>query len=320
MQLMRVLSCVAFMVMASGSALAQSCSFSNTGVNFGNVNLTTGGFQSATGTLTAQCTGSPGQRINICANFNVGSGGIHPSGSPRLMLQGALSMRYDLFRNNGVGQSWGSHTWGYASRPPSITLTLNSSGFGSVSQTIFGRLYNQQSAVPTGTFLSTFAGNQTQIDYGYAAGFNCGPTLSPRVQNVPFVVRATNNSSCTVTATDLNFGNHSALNAAIASSNAVTATCTAGTQYEIGLSNGSSGATDPALRRMTNSATPDSIRYSIYRDGGRTQVWGNSTGANTMSAVGTGAAQTFTGYGVVPPQPTPASLVYSDTVIVVVTY
>jgi spore coat protein U-like protein len=317
---LRLISFLAFMLCESGSALAQSCSFSNTGINFGNVNLTSGGFQSASGTFSAQCTGNPGQKINICANFNAGSGGIDPAGSPRFLRQGAIAMRYDLFRSNGVGQSWGSHTWSYPSRPPPITITLNGSGFGSASQSIFGRLYNQQSAVPTGTFSSTFSGANTQIDYGYSQGFSCGPTLSPRVQNVPFIVRATNNSSCVVTATDLNFGSHSTISSSIASTNTITATCTAGTQYEIGLNNGSSGASDPAQRRMTNPATADAIGYSIYRDGGRTQVWGNTTGANTMGAIGTGAAQTFTGYGLVPLQTTPASLVYSDTVIVVVTY
>jgi spore coat protein U-like protein len=317
---LRLLAIVLACVLWSGNAHALNCSFSNTGINFGNVNLTSGGFQSATGTFSAECSGNPGQTILICPNFNAGSGGIHPSGNPRYMTQGAARLRYDLFSSNGVGQPWGSHTWGYSARPPTLRVTLNGNGFGSTSRTIFSRLYNQQGALPTGTFSSNFAVSNTQIDYGYSGSFSCGSSLSPRVQNVPFIVVTTNNSSCTVTASNLNFGNQTSLDSPISATNSITATCTAGTQFEIGLSNGTSGATNPAERRMTNPANAEDIQYGIYRDGGRTLPWGNSTGANTISAIGTGSPQSFTGYGVVPPQPTPGAQVYTDTVIVVVTY
>jgi spore coat protein U-like protein len=309
-----------FSVLALQPAAAQSCSFSNTGVNFGNVNLTSGGFQSATGTFAAQCSGTPGRTIRICPNFNAGSGGVAPSGSPRYLLQGGTTMEYDLFRTNGVGQTWGSYTWGNSSRPPVLTVTLNANGFGSVSQTIFARLYNQQGALPTGTYSSVFSGNNTQIDYGYSTGFNCSSALSSRVQSVPFIVRTTNNSTCTITASDLSFGNHSNLSAPIVATNQISVTCTAGTQYEIGLNNGSSGAADPSQRRMTNTATAESILYNVFRDGGRTQHWGNVVGSNTVVSTGTGTAQMFTGYGRVPAQTTPSSLTYTDNVIVTITY
>ena len=318
--LLKALSGLALLIVLAGAAQAQSCSFSNTGVNFGNVNLASGGFQSATGTFTADCSGTPGQTIRICPNFNAGSGGIHPSGSPRIMSQGLISLRYDMFRSNGVGQQWGSHTWGYSSRPPTMTVNLSGNGMGSASQTIFSRLYNQQGALPPGTYVSTFSGTHTQIDYGYAPGFTCGPTLSPRVQSVPFTVRATNNSSCTVTASDLDFGNHANLSAPVQSSNTITVTCTTGTQFDVGLSNGSSGAANPAQRRMSNLATQEQIVYGIYRDGQLTQHWGSTPGIDTVSSTSTGTAKTFTGYGRVPAQATPSSQTYTDNIIVVVTY
>jgi spore coat protein U-like protein len=320
MPLTRILVFLCLLAMQVVGSHAQSCVFTNTGIDFGNVNLASGGFQTANGTFTASCTGTPGQSIRVCANFNAGSGGIAASGDPRYLLQGAIRLNYNLFRTNGVGQIWGSYTWSPSPRPPAISLALNSSGSGTIGQTIFGRLYNSQGAVPPGTFLSVFSGTNTQIDYGYASTFNCGPTLSPRVQSIPFIVRTTNNSSCTVSTTALNFGNHPNLDSAKTATNAVSVTCTGGTLYDVGLSNGTSGATSPTARHMTNTAAAQAITYAIYRDGGYSQAWGNTPGTNTVSATGTGSAQNFTGYGRIPVQATPPSLTYTDTVVVTVTY
>ena len=301
-------------------AAAQTCSFSNTGIDFGNVVLSAGGFQSSSGTFAASCSGTPGQTVRICPNFNAGSGGMDPSGDPRYLTQGATKLRFNIFRSNGVGQTWGSYTWSASPRPPALSVTLNGSGNGSVSQTMFGRLYNQQGALPTGTFSSVFSGAHTQIDYGYAPGLTCGPTLSSRVQQVPFTVRTTNSTSCSVVATELNFGNTLDLSAAIQAANSIQVTCSPGAQYEVSLNNGASGAASPVLRRMTNTASANAITYGIYRDAARTQPWGSTSGSNTVSSMGTGAAQSFTGYGKVPAQTTPASMTYTDTVIVQVTY
>ncbi len=310
-----------FLLWWCAPAQAFSCSFSNTGIDFGNVNLNSGGFQTATGTFTADCAGTAGQTIRICANFNAGSGGASTSGSPRYLTQGATRMNYDLFRSNGVGQSWGSYTWAYSARPPAISVTIGNNGFGSTTQTIFGRLYNQQGALPTGTYSSVFSGSQTQIDFGLAPSFTCSATLSPRAQNVPFTVRTSNNSTCTVVSSTMDFGSRLQLDTAIQATNSITATCTVGTTYEIGLNNGTSGATVPANRKMRGSVTPSqTVKYQIYRDSGRTQIWGNTIGTDTMSATSTGTAQTFTGYGLVPPQPTPWSQLYTDNVIVTITY
>jgi len=314
-----ILAFVLFFLQIEGAA-AQSCSFSNTGVDFGNVNLTGGGVQTATGTFTASCSGTAGETVRICANFNAGLGDVDASGDPRYLLQGATQLSYNLFKTNGVGQVWGSHTWSPAPRPPAISVVLGANGTGSVSTTIFGRLSNNQSTAPTGTFISLFSGTHTQIDYGYAPGFNCSAALSARVQNVPFIVRATNNSTCTVTTTALDFGSQTDLSAVHDTTNSIDVTCTAGTVYDVGLNGGLSGAADPEQRRMTNAATLLDIIYGVYRDAGRTQPWGNTSGSNTMSATGTGLAQSFAGYGRVPAQTTPSALTYTDTVVVTVTY
>jgi spore coat protein U-like protein len=307
-------------LMQAIAASAQVCTFSNTGVDFGNLNLTTGSTQSSTGAFTASCTGTPGQTVNICANFNAGSGGVATSGDPRYMLQGTTKLNYNIFTNNGVGQVWGSYLWAPSPRPPNLSIKLSNIGSGSVSQTMFGRIYNAQTTTPTGTFISTFSGSQSQIDYGYSASFNCSSTLSPRVQSVPFVVRTTNNSTCAVTTTNLDFGAQTSLASAMLATNSIYITCTPGTAYTIGMSNGTSGATSPALRKMTNATTTDFVGYGIYLDAARTQVWGNGVTGAMPSTTGNGLAQSFTGYGLVPAQATPTPLDYTDTVIVTITY
>jgi len=49
-------------------------------------------------------------------------------------------------------------------------------------------------------------------------------------------------------------------------------------------------------------------------------VWGNTIGTNTVASTGTGAAQSFTVYGRIPSQTTPAPATYTDTITVTVTY
>ncbi len=320
MSIVRLLTVVGGLLLSVADGHSQSCVFANTGLDFGNVNLTGGGFQSANGSFTANCSGTPGQAIRVCANFNAGSGGAAASGDPRYLAQGAARLNYNLFRNNGVGQVWGSYLWSASPRPPAITVNLSASGTGAASTTVFGRLSNGQAAALTGTFLSLFSGTHSQIDYGYAASFNCGATVSPRVQSVPFTVRATNNSSCTITTTALNFGNHASLDTAKTVTNSISVTCTAGTLYDVGLSNGSSGGTGPTSRLLKNIATSEAITYGIYRNAALSLPWGNTAGSNTVSATGNGVAQTYAGYGRVPVQPTPPSLIYTDTVVVTVTY
>jgi len=320
MRVRRFIAAALILFLWSSPSLAQTCSFSMTDIDFGNVSLSGGQFQSTTGTLTATCSGTPGQSVRVCANFNAGSGGVHASGDPRYMIQGANRLGYNIFKSNGVGQVWGSYTWSASPRPPALSLTLGANGTGTLSETVYARIYNGQAATGTGTFLSTFSGNQTQIDYGYGASFNCGATLSPRVQSAPFVVRTTNNSSCTVATTMLNFGSKQNLSAVTDATNTISVTCTAGTVYSVGLSGGTSGAVDPTQRRMTNSATTGFVSYGIYRDAARTQPWGSTIGSNTASATGSGLAQSFVGYGRVPVQATPPALTYTDTIVVTVTY
>ena len=126
-------------------------------------------------------------------------------------------------------------------------------------------------------------------------------------------------ASCTInSASTLNFGSQGVLIANVDQTSTVQVQCTNTTPYNIGLDAGTGTGATVAVRKMTNGA--NIVNYSLYSDSGHTVVWGNTVGTNTVVATGNGAAQSYTIYGQVPAQTTPAPATYTDTITVTVTY
>jgi len=134
-----------------------------------------------------------------------------------------------------------------------------------------------------------------------------------------FTVQITITASCTInSASTLNFGSQGVLTANVDQTSTIQVQCTNTTPYNIGLNAGTGTGATVAARKMTNGA--NTVNYALYSDSGRTTVWGNTVGTDTVAATGNGAAQSYTAYGRVPPQTTPAPAVYTDTITVTVTY
>jgi spore coat protein U-like protein len=132
-------------------------------------------------------------------------------------------------------------------------------------------------------------------------------------------VRITVTASCVInSAATLNFGNHGVLTSNVDSTSILRVQCTNGTPYNIGLNAGAGSGATVAVRKMTQGSA--TINYSLYSDSGRTTVWGNTVGTNTVAGIGTGARRRYTVYGRVPAQTTPAAAVYTDTITITVTY
>jgi spore coat protein U-like protein len=126
-------------------------------------------------------------------------------------------------------------------------------------------------------------------------------------------------ATCTIlSTTTLDFGTQGVLSANIDQTNTIQVQCTNTTPYNIGLDVGIGSGATVAVRKMTSGGV--TINYSLYSNAGRTTVWGNTIGTDTVASTGTGAAQNFTVYGRVPAQTTPAPATYTDTVTVTVTY
>jgi spore coat protein U-like protein len=215
---------------------------------------------------------------------------------------------------------WGSNLWGFSGSFPAPTfdITLNGSGNGNVNQTIYGQVWSGQQTRPAGTYTSAFAGGQVTVAYDYATAGTCASIGSTHGTSAPFTVSAINITTCSVSATSLNFGSTGVLQSALDATGSIGVTCTISAPYAIALDGGTTGASDPAHRKMSKSS--ETITYGLYQNSGRTQAWGDSAGVNTVSGTGSGLLQTLTVYGRVPVQATPSPGTYSDTVVVTLSY
>jgi len=134
-----------------------------------------------------------------------------------------------------------------------------------------------------------------------------------------FQVQLTIQAECLInSASTLNFGTLGVLSANVDQTSTIQVQCTNTTPYTIGLDAGTGAGATVATRKLTGGAA--TVNYSLYSNAGRTTVWGTTIGSNTVASTGTGAAQSFTVYGRIPAQTTPAPATYTDTITVTVTY
>lgn len=135
-----------------------------------------------------------------------------------------------------------------------------------------------------------------------------------------FQVTATVLSVCTVSATNLAFGNYDASSGTPNdASSTVTTTCSNSTAYTVALNAGTGSGATVAMRRMTNGA--NTLNYSMYTTAGRTTVWGDGTLSTvTQAATGNGSGQALTVFGRIPTGQYVTAGNYTDTVTATVTY
>jgi len=146
-----------------------------------------------------------------------------------------------------------------------------------------------------------------------------GNALSAATSTTTMTVQMTITATCTVnSAATLNFGTVGVLASNTDQTSTIQVTCTNTTPYNIGLNAGTGTGATVAVRKMTSGA--NTVNYSLYSNSGRTTVWGNTIGTDTQAATGNGSAQSYTVYGRVPAQATPAPGTYTDTITVTLTY
>jgi spore coat protein U-like protein len=298
-------------------AVAQTCSFGITNEVFGNVDVITGGAVDTTATLSINCTGGVSfTTVRICPSIGAGSGGA--TASARQMLgPGSATLNYQLYSDAGRTTVWGSYNWAFAATPPTIDLSLNISGAGSTTRTIFGRVLSGQNTAPAGSYVSNFTAADTNFVYAPLGVLPCPNLLVPQTAHPTFSATATVVSTCLVSAQDVDFGSRGVLSANIDAAGQVSVTCTPSTSYTIGLGGGNANAA-PGARKMAKGA--ETITYGLYQDAARTQLWGSTIGTDTIAGTGNGLAQNLAVYGRVPAQTTPSAGSYTDTIVVTITY
>lgn len=131
-----------------------------------------------------------------------------------------------------------------------------------------------------------------------------------------FQVTATVNDSCTIEATDLAFGVYDPNTGDSDSTSTITATCTEGADYEIGLDAGS--GTSGSTTRAMDDTTGNFLDYELYADSSRNDIWDEATTKDNPSA--TGGVNDHIVYGRIPGEQYVPAGEYSDIINVTITY
>lgn len=314
---------------AAGRASAMACSVGGFTGAYGSVNVLSGAAVSATASFTVTCSGGlANQSVLFCLNIGPGSTATGPSGE-RVLRSTSTYINHEFYFDAAHTQLWGS--WGVGSSsayPPGSpagiqqSVTLNSSGAGTFTYTVYGSiLANQQTTTP-GSF--TWNGSEPTVQYTPGTG-TCPTGGFASGSGSSFT--ATIGSECNVSATALNFGSTpSLITPAITSTATITTQCTDSTPYSIGLDNGLN--VNGTQRRMQLGATGNYINYNLYTNSAHSHRWSTTTSTTTCTSgtetcelgTGTGSNQNYTVYGRVPVQTAPASGAYIDTVVVTVTF
>ncbi len=137
-----------------------------------------------------------------------------------------------------------------------------------------------------------------------------------------FTVTASVNDSCTVSATDLGFGNYDPHSGSdLDATSSVTAKCTNGTNYTVGLDAGTGSGATTDNRLMTLSGGTETLSYGLYQDVDRTINWDDVGGTSPVTGTGDGTEQAHTVYGRIAAGQTSAVVgSYSDTITVTISY
>jgi spore coat protein U-like protein len=273
-------------------AAAQSCSISASTINFGA--YTGASTISVTATLSPNCTNGVAYYITLNAGLNSGGGVTNR----KMINSNSVLVSYGVFRDAARTLNWGN-TYG--------TDTVSGTGSGG-SQTV--TMYAQ---LPSNQYAPTGGGNYR--DTIQAAIIS--PTGQFTTRTVNFNVRATGSSACAISANSLAFGAYSG--SLINATSTVTATCTSGTTYNVGLNAGTATGATVTNRSMTGPAGA-LLSYKLFRNSGRTLNWGNTVGSDTVAGTGTGLAQSLTVYGQLPAGQFVRVGSYTDTITATLTY
>ncbi|MDD7973576.1 spore coat U domain-containing protein [Roseinatronobacter alkalisoli] len=311
---------MASLIFASTAAHAQTCSFSATDVNFGTTDTLGSADTDISGTITVNCSALLGLLSSISGSINIGEGSGGGNSSARQMTSPSTptSLNYQLYKDSARTVVLGGSNWvnGESIDLSAFSVLLIGSS-GTVDIPFYGRVFGAQQSVAPGSYQSNFFRDPIDVRVNYRT---CNLLLlcTNRTATFSFDVLAEVEDNCLVSATDLNFGTVGLLNSPVDATSTISVTCTAQTDYHVGLDHGLYG-TGPLDRYMRSIAT-DTIRYGLYQDAARSISWGTLAEGAARSGTGSGATQNFTVYGRVFSQNTPPSGIYNDTIVVTITY
>lgn len=303
------------------------CGASASDVNFGTLTISALSGATTTGAVSITCPSGQGNNSPWSYCISIGAGNNSASASARTMTSGSNSISYNLYTDSAY-----TNPYTYLGNTIFTYPYSNASG-STATSTIYAMILSPGPGIPPGTYTDTYTNSTEAIvnidtaPVAYSVPETCtGVSGANWFNTLTFTVVVTVQPTCTLTLSSLNFGSTSAPMTSNATATAtIGATCSASTPYSIGLDNGQYA--NGSQRRM-QSGSGDYINYNLYLDSGLTQSWSTSSsptfctnGLNTcVLNTGTGANQNVTIYGQVPAQSTPSPGLYSDSVVVTLTY
>jgi len=316
-------------LMACAGAWAQQCRLEASGLDFGEYIPTSNSAPvlDGTGSFTVICDNpaSTAQYLTVCIGLGAGSGG---GGAIRnLPLAGGGSnstLRYRLYRTPR------QVPWGTGPTALRITTLLPANAGMNViaTPTLYGRIVGSQQPV-AGQYASTFSGmNDIRFWFDYSSsGYatSCpGAGTSPDIE--PFTITASVPQYCEIISGPgtLDFGTAAGIQVPERTANfKVDVRCTGSTEYSIALDDGQFSDAPGQRRMQSSSNAAHRIGYEIYQDSARTTRWGSTPGGAqgviNAGLTGTGAPQSYQGYGHVPGGTSaPGVGTYEDRVVVTV--
>lgn len=330
---MKALLALGLLLLGGAGHATTVCTASMTALAFGDVDPTAA--RTATATLTVTCSslnlGVLGN-VKVRACVNIGKGA-----QPRLLPEvspGTGDFSFQMYTDAMGTSIWGSRTGtAPANVPLAIDIDYNVTLLtGSVTRTytLYGRT-PIQTAAKAGSYSDSYAGINAEMVYRYSEPLAVLPTAYPATcvsggdggatgAFFPFSVSARVPGSCTLSApAALGFGSHPGpITAAYDGQTTLDMLCRTGTAWTLGLDNGQNG--DAGGRRMRLGSSTDFVRYALYRNPGRTLVWGSNAGVDTVAGTGTGSNQATIVYGRVGAGQNVPPGNYQDVIRVTVTY
>ena len=332
-QLLALLCLGMAVLLHPGTAAAQSCSTTaSPTVAFGSIDVLSGSNIPTSSSITVQC--NLGLLSIGSANFKVclSIGGASGT-TPRTMASGANSLNYNLYSDSAHTQIWGSVFSGSPTGVVDIPLTASSLLLGGTASTtvpIYGYLQaSQNTTAPAGPYTQNLTGGQVVLTYNYTYALgtpgtpaSCASGSGTSVSGTfGFSPTATVSNSCQVSTSNVNFGSATSLGGVLHANGSVSVTCTMSDNYTITLGTGSTSGASLTDRRMQGPGG-NVAHYELYTSSSYGTVWGDGVtgGTGNVTGVGTATQQTYTVYGQVQSQNTPAVGSYTDAVIVTVNY
>lgn len=267
-------------------AAAAACTVSVPTMNFGTYTGTLSTPGATPMTVNCGLLGS----YTVALNQGVGIGAT--TTTRKMTGPGSTQLNYQMFQDSSRTTNWGNTT----------DIVHGTGIIGNQTINIYPEAAAGQIVQP-GTYTDTITVTVT--------AFLQAPVTTT------FTVTATVLATCTVSASALNFGNY--LGALIDASSAVTVNCTNLTVFNIGLNAGTATGATVTTRKMTSPASA-TLNYTLFRDSARTVNWGNTVGTDTLVSQANGTAVQYGVFGRMAAGQSGNPALYSDTIIVTVTY